>query len=144
MHYIPVAYPPYYLPASHVGGVGLFPQHFPAVFLPAAAGVRKVSSFPGFGFADHEGAAFGRYSATHRHEHRVVLDVDDGGPTPETLQLFPLHPTGFSEERLQSGDGTPTSATTEEDGAAPPIDAGDEVAASQALFGFTWSRGEEC
>ncbi|XP_074588921.1 WUSCHEL-related homeobox 5-like [Curcuma longa] len=117
-----VAYTPYYAPASYVGGVGLLPPHFPAVFLPAAAGVRKASSFPGFGFADHEGDAFGRNSSTHRHEHRVVLDADGGGPTQETLQLFPLHPTGFSEERLQSGGGTPTPATTEEEGAAPPSD----------------------
>ncbi|XP_042465907.1 WUSCHEL-related homeobox 5-like [Zingiber officinale] len=117
-----VAYTPYYAHSSRVGGVGLLQPHFPAVFLPASAGLPKASSFPGFGFVDHEEDAFSRNSSTHRPEHRPVLDVDGGGQKQETLQLFPLHPTGFSEERLRSGGGTPTPATTEEEGAAPPAD----------------------
>ncbi|RWW77333.1 hypothetical protein BHE74_00014511 [Ensete ventricosum] len=94
--YLAVGFSPYYVPVPQVGGVGFYHPQFPNVIFPAAA---KRTDFQKTAMIHEINQTPSRAGCRNR---------DESGH--ETLQLFPLHPTGLLERRSGS---TPTSASAE-------------------------------
>ncbi|XP_008778011.1 WUSCHEL-related homeobox 5-like [Phoenix dactylifera] len=128
---------PYYFPVPQVGGVGWHQPQFPSIFLPGAGNMKPRPEFqvnqeriPQACSNSHHRAYHYDHLATGT-DHSDVGHADMNGPH-ETLQLFPLHPTGTLEERSGS---TLTSASAE----AESVDDGEEEVGgdeSQPPFDF--------
>lgn len=117
---------PYYVPVPQVGGVGFFHPQFPNVIFPAAA---KRTDFQKMGMIQGRNQTPSRAACRNRDERGH-----------ETLQLFPLHPTGILERRSGS---TPTSASTEIESVEE--DEGEEVGGeNQPLFNFFGGAKKQC
>ncbi|CAL9771671.1 unnamed protein product [Musa acuminata subsp. burmannicoides] len=118
---------PYYVPVPQVGGVGYFHPQFPNVIFPAAA---KRTDFQKMGMIQGRNQTPSRAGCRNRDES-----------SHETLQLFPLHPTGILERRPGS---TPTSASTEIESVEEDEGKEEVGGENQPLFNFFGGANKQC
>ncbi|WOL09270.1 WUSCHEL-related homeobox 5 [Canna indica] len=122
---------PYYVQVPQVGGaVGFYHPQYPSMFQRMSFIQTDASTA-----VDARNAA-----AARRHEYHSVTDAAmgserDGSIGHETLQLFPLHPTGILEEKSVAAE---TSERLEDDG--EDVGGGE----SQALLNFFGGRNKQC
>ncbi|KAG1337889.1 WUSCHEL-related homeobox 5-like [Cocos nucifera] len=108
---------PYYFQVPQIGGVGFYRPRFPNMFLPGALHVNPRPEYQvrqekipeAYSNAPHPAYHYDHHATGMGHS-TAGLATMNGPISHETLQLFPLHPTGILEER--SGN-TLTSATAE-------------------------------
>lgn len=128
---------PYYFQVPQVGGVGFYKPQFPNMFLPGAVHINPRPENQASQERIPEAYSKAPHPAYHHDHHATGTGHSTAGLTNmnspishETLQLFPLHPTGILEERSGS-TLTSTSAESEsmDDGQdvvggenQPPID----------------------
>ncbi|XP_029120175.1 WUSCHEL-related homeobox 2 [Elaeis guineensis] len=108
---------PYYSTVPQVGGVGCHQPQFPSIFLPRAMNMNPRPEFQVSQERSPQACSNSPHRAYHYDHHATGTDRSDVGHANlngphETLQLFPLQPTGIWEER-SSGSLNTASAGSE-------------------------------